>query len=70
MDKNLIGTNAGIVWRTMTGRYCWTFQELKEQIGLSDAELWSAIGWLARENQIEFVSSEEEVRIYLNQSYF
>ena len=70
MDKNLIGTNAGIVWRTMTGRYCWTFQELKEQIGMSDAELWSAIGWLARENQIEFDSSEEEVRIYLNQSYF
>ena len=64
MDKNLIGTNAGIVWRTMTGRYCWTFQELKEQMGLSVAVLWAAIGWLARENQIEFDSSEEEVRIY------
>ena len=70
MDKNLIGTNAGIVWRTMAGRYCWTFQELKEQIELSDAELWSAIGWLARENQIEFDNSGEEGRIYLNQSYF
>ncbi|MBR2456578.1 MAG: winged helix-turn-helix domain-containing protein [Bacteroidaceae bacterium] len=70
MDKNLIGTNAGIVWRTMIGRYSWTFQELKEQIELSDAELWTAIGWLARENQIEFDNSGEEERIYLNQSYF
>ena len=70
MDKNLIGTNAGVVWRTMIGRYSWTFQELKEQIKLSDAELWSAIGWLAREDQIEFDTSEGEERIYLNQSYF
>lgn len=54
----------------MAGRYCWTFQELKEQIELSDAELWTAIGWLARENQIEFDNSGEEERIYLNQSYF
>ena len=52
MDKNLIGVNAGIVWRTMTSSYSWTFEELKEQTELSDAELWTAIGWLARENQI------------------
>ena len=70
MDKNLIGTNAGIVWRTMTGNKSWTFNELKIQTALSDAELWSAIGWLARENQIEFDASTEEERIYLNWSYF
>lgn len=70
MDKNLIGVNAGIVWRTMTSSYSWTFEELKEQTELSDVELWTAIGWLARENQIEFDSSAEEERIYLNRSYF
>lgn len=70
MDKNLIGTNAGIVWQTMTIRYCWAVEELKEQTGLSDKDLWAAIGWLARENQIEFDSSMDEDRIYLNRSYF
>lgn len=70
MDKNLIGVNAGIVWRTMTDNYSWTYEELKVQTGLSDAELWSAVGWLARENQIEFDSSEDVERIYLNRSYF
>lgn len=70
MDKNLIGTNAGIVWRTMTSNYSWTLGELKEQTGLTDVELWAAIGWLARENQIEFDSSDEVERIYLNRSYF
>jgi len=70
MDKNLIGTNAGIVWRAMTGEHSWSFEELKEHTELSDTELWTAIGWLARENQIEFDSSSDELRIYLNRSYF
>jgi len=70
MDKNRIGVNAGIVWQAMTSKYSWTFMELKEQTVLSDAELWAAIGWLARENQIEFDASTEEERIYLNRSFF
>ena len=70
MDKNLIGTNAGIVWRIMSNKYCWTFKELQEQTKMSEAELWSAIGWLARESQIEFDSSAEEVCFYLNRIYF
>ena len=68
--ENVIGTNAGIVWRAMTSDRSWTYEELKEETGLSDKELWTAIGWLARENQIEFDSSAEEERIYLNRSYF
>lgn len=70
MDKNLIGTNAGIVWRAMTSEHCWTFADLKEYTGLPDAELWTAIGWLARENQIEFDGVGDELRMYLNRSYF
>ena len=70
MDKNLIGTNAGIVWNAMTGSKSWTFNELKIQTSLSDAELWTAIGWLARENQIEFDTYMEEERSYLKWSYF
>ena len=41
MDKATIGTNAGIVWRTINE-------------SLSDRDLNAAIGWLARENKIEF----------------
>lgn len=71
MDKNLIGINAGILWRAMTaGHRSWTVEELKDETSLGDKELWAAIGWLARENQIEFDSSAEEERMYLNSSYF
>ena len=48
MDKATIGTNAGIVWRTIneSGRP-WKYEELKSATN-------AAIGWLARENKIEF----------------
>ena len=70
MYKNLIGTNAGIVWRAMANDRSWTYEELKEETELSDKELLMAIGWLARENQVEFDISAEVERIYLNRSYF
>ena len=70
MYKNVIGTNAGIVWRTMANDRSWTYDELKEETELSDKELLMAIGWLARENQVEFDTSTEVERIYLNRSYF
>ena len=37
---------------------------------VKDKELLMAIGWLARENQIEFDNSLDEERIYLNRSFF
>ena len=66
MDKNVIGTNAGIVWRTMTGHYCWTYEDLKEQTELSDKELWAAIGWLAREDKIDFEKDCDEDCLFLS----
>lgn len=70
MNKNQIGVNAGIVWRIMASNYSWTIDELKKHTNLSDAELWSAIGWLARESQVEFDENTVEMRIYLNQISF
>ena len=57
MDKTTIGVNAGIVWRTIdsSGR-AWKYEELKKETKLSDRDLNAAIGWLARENKIEFDS--------------
>ena len=70
MYKNVIGTNAGIVWRAMASDRSWTYEELKKETNLSDKDLLTAIGWLARENQVEFDTSAAEERIYLNRSYF
>ncbi|MFS2716198.1 winged helix-turn-helix domain-containing protein [Bacteroides uniformis] len=66
MDKNTIGTNAGILWRLMSNNMSWNYKELKEKSNLSDKELWAALGWLARENKIEFDTNSEEEKVYLN----
>ena len=62
MNQAVIGLNAGIVWRTMDSvrtRQCWSFTELKKNTGLSDIDLYAAIGWLAREGKLEFVTNPQ-----------
>ena len=56
MDKNVIGENAGILWRLLNqdNQRKWELQEVKKATGFDDMELASAIGWLAREDKIQF----------------
>ncbi len=56
MDKHIIGENAGRVWRLLSSdeQRRWEYSEIKDILGLNDAELGSAIGWLAREDKIQF----------------
>ena len=71
MDKATIGANAGIFWRTInaSGRP-WKYEELKRETKLTDRDLNAAIGWLARENKIEFDTEmpdgEEVMHVDLN----
>jgi hypothetical protein len=51
MDTNIIGANAGIVWRSLEkDKRSW--EELIKSTGLNPLELASTIGGLARENKI------------------
>ena len=48
----------------------WEYSEIKDILGLNDAELGSAIGWLAREDKIQFElehhnSKDEKAYLYL-----
>ncbi|GAA6256172.1 winged helix-turn-helix domain-containing protein [Bacteroides sp. f07] len=54
MDKHSIGLNAGIIWQILSDNVQRTYDELKKECGLSDCDLNAAIGWLAREDKIEF----------------
>lgn len=54
MNKTQIGTNAGIVWRILANNGHWDYESLKKESGLSDRDLNAAIGWLAREDKIDF----------------
>ena len=50
MEKQMIGENAGIVWRALDNNTL-SWEELVKSTELNPMELACAIGWLAREKQ-------------------
>ena len=60
MDKNEIGLNAGKVWQLLSNNDKWSYGNLKKKSGLKDKDLGAALGWLAREDKIEFEQEEEK----------
>lgn len=60
MDKYSIGVNAGIIWNLLSSdNKKWEYNELKRITELSDRDLNAAIGWLAREDKIQFDMNKE-----------
>ena len=57
MNKKSIGTNAGIIWNLLNNNQRWNINQLCNNSGLSEKEVYSAIGWLARENKVEIEKS-------------
>jgi len=71
MDKVQIGENAGIVWRTLENKGSLFFEELQAETNLDQLQLFTAIGWLAREDKISFNKENDiiSVRLYQERYY-
>ncbi len=65
MNKQTIGMNAGILWNLLSQQERWEYNELKARSGLHDRDLNAAIGWLAREDKIQFETDETNHHEYL-----
>ncbi|MDR0892016.1 MAG: winged helix-turn-helix domain-containing protein [Mediterranea sp.] len=65
MNKKEISANAQKVWLLMGNNAHWTYSKLKEVSGLKDSELAAALGWLAKEDRIEFDPYSDEASMYL-----
>lgn len=64
MNKKIIGTNAGIIWNLLNNNQKWSINQLQEASGLSEKEIYTAIGWLARENKIEIDTTADNKEAY------
>ena len=53
------------VWQLLSNNEKWSYGLLKRKSGLKDKELGAALGWLSRENKIEFDQCDEELYVYL-----
>ena len=70
MTKGTIGLNAGTIRNLLLDGGCWSLEELKKATSLCEADLWSAIGWLARENMIQITSAKSQIAFQLlNERY-
>ena len=66
MDKHIIGENAGTLWQLLNeDNRKWELTEIKEATGFDDMELASAIGWLAREDKIQFELNKTGGKAYI-----
>jgi len=59
--KGKIGTNAGIVWETLSNGEKLEIKALKKAVKLAEKDLYAALGWLAREEKIFFEGDDEIV---------
>ncbi len=70
MNKKTIGKNAGIIWNLLSNKEKWDIKKLKKETGLPEKDIYAAIGWLARENKIEFEESGDNESFYLIIEYY
>ena len=70
MNKKEIGTNAGIVWQALHAGGAMSFDELLETTGLDAESAYSALGWLAREDKLDFQEQNGVVSLYVYQEKY
>ena len=63
--KNEIGILAGNVWGILNKKGPMTLTQLKKLVNEKDFTLHAAIGWLAREDKLEFQKSGNSIKIIL-----
>ena len=63
----LIDSAAGTIWRYLNERGEITLSKLKQGAKLPDQLLFAGIGWLAREEKLNFTTAGRNVRVCLRQ---
>ena len=67
MTIESIGTTAGVVWTALSTSGKLSVKELKKVTKIkADKDLFSALGWLAKEDKIIFEEKEEELFVWLS----
>ena len=70
MNKEQIGTLAGIVWRALNEKGPLSFEDLQRETLLDSESVCAAIGWLAREDKICFNEQNSISNFYVYQEKY
>ena len=66
MTIETIGTTAGVVWTALSTAGKMSTKELKKVTKIkADKELYSALGWLAKEDKLVFEEKGDDLYVFL-----
>jgi len=66
MLKEIIGVDAGFIWRLLSEKGRLSIEELEKLTGYREMYIHLALGWLARENKINYLELEDTLSVELN----
>ena len=67
MTIEAIGTTAGVVWTALSTSGKMSVKELKKVTKIrADKDLFSALGWLAKEDKLVFEEKEDDLFVWLS----
>ncbi|MDU1890837.1 MAG: winged helix-turn-helix domain-containing protein [Dysgonomonas sp.] len=69
MLKEDIGLNSGIIWHLLFDNGTLSVRQIGELTGYKDKMIVLSLGWLAREDKINFVEKNDTIYIELKPSF-
>ncbi len=66
MLQHSVGENAGKIWRLLDEKGELSFAQIKKELKAKNEDLYMAIGWLLRENQINCNEEDDKVLYSVN----
>lgn len=62
MNSDTIGMNAGALWNVLNEADAMGIKQIKKVTKLKDKEVYTAIGWLAREGKVMIDTDPEDAK--------
>ncbi len=66
MLKEIIGFDAVLIWQLLSEKGTLTIDEIKMLTGYREMYVHLALGWLSRENKINYLELNDNISIELN----
>lgn len=70
MLKNDIRINSNFIWQLLTEREILTIREIQELTNFEENILYITLGWLAKEDKIQFTLKDNTIYIELPETFY
>jgi len=63
--KEKIGSNAGAIWSYLNEAGEKSLKDVKKACKLTEKDMYAALGWLAREEKVDFETLKDDIKVKL-----